>query len=241
MVKINKEEKFKHGQSNSEVVKVGDTVRRSIGAHSTNVHKLLNFLEENDFDYSPRFLGIDDQNREIISFIEGDLCSEVKINDQILVDSMKILKRFHDLLEGSEFASGQETLCHTDFAPWNLLVKDGRVVGMIDFDDISPGKRIDDLAYAVWTFLDLGGDLGLEAQLKRISLMIDTYQDEAISGLAEAIISQQEKILQKRIDMSMNSISIEVREFSKSRISEIESQIKWVKDYANEIDSIISS
>ena len=47
------------------VVRVGDSVRRPLGSWSSAVHALLRHFELVGFDGAPRFLGIDDQGREI--------------------------------------------------------------------------------------------------------------------------------------------------------------------------------
>ena len=60
------------GNVNSGVVRLGDTVRRELTAASPIVQKLLRHLEEEGFASSPRFLGIDEQNREILSYFEGE-------------------------------------------------------------------------------------------------------------------------------------------------------------------------
>ena len=53
------------------VVRIGDTVRRSQTPWSPSVHRLLRHLAAAGYPYSPRFLGIDEQQREVLSFIPG--------------------------------------------------------------------------------------------------------------------------------------------------------------------------
>jgi hypothetical protein len=55
------------------VVRVGDTVRRPRGRHSDAVAELLRHLERVGFDGVPRFLGTDDRDREVLSWIGGDI------------------------------------------------------------------------------------------------------------------------------------------------------------------------
>src|SRR5262249_50614643 len=59
------------GMSTPGVVRVGDTVRRPQNANSDYVHELLLHLERCGFDGAPRYLGVDDRGREILTFIEG--------------------------------------------------------------------------------------------------------------------------------------------------------------------------
>jgi hypothetical protein len=59
------------GAATSEVVRVGDTVRRTTGRSTPAVHALLRHLEAKGFDGVPRVLGFDERGREILTFIEG--------------------------------------------------------------------------------------------------------------------------------------------------------------------------
>jgi aminoglycoside phosphotransferase (APT) family kinase protein len=46
-------------------------------------------------------------------------------------------------------------ICHNDFATYNLVFDDGRVVGAIDWDFASPGPRLWDLAYLAYRIVPL--------------------------------------------------------------------------------------
>jgi hypothetical protein len=50
-------------------------------------------------------------------------------------------------------------------------------VGLIDWDNgVGPGRRLDDLAHAVWCFVDVGEHGGgIEDQGRRVRLMCDSY------------------------------------------------------------------
>ena len=55
------------GQSTETVLKIGTTVRRTKQYNHKFIHAILLHLEQQNYLYSPRFLGIDDQNRAILS------------------------------------------------------------------------------------------------------------------------------------------------------------------------------
>lgn len=53
------------------VVRVGGTVRRSVDRWSPATRALLAHLEQAGFAGAPRFEGVDDAGREVLSWIEG--------------------------------------------------------------------------------------------------------------------------------------------------------------------------
>ena len=53
------------------VVRVGDTVRRQTAPWTPAVHTLLCHLKAAGFPYAPRALGLDEQGREVLTYIEG--------------------------------------------------------------------------------------------------------------------------------------------------------------------------
>ncbi len=154
------------GNVNVDVVRVGDTVRRATSPHSASVHRLLLHLEAKGFAGSPRFLGLDGQGREVLSFVEGDagVSSGTWLSEDALVAAAALLKAYHDAVAEFEFGAEDrwafrypdrrrwEVVCHNDFAPYNLIFRAGAPAGIIDFDLAGPGPRLRDLAYlAYWT------------------------------------------------------------------------------------------
>ncbi|MCB9123822.1 MAG: hypothetical protein H6643_04800 [Caldilineaceae bacterium] len=86
------------GNINTGVVRVGDTVRRAMTPASPAVHRLLLHLAQKEYAGSPRFLGIDAQEREILSYIDGEtgiLDSNWQL-DEALVAAARLLRRYHD-------------------------------------------------------------------------------------------------------------------------------------------------
>jgi hypothetical protein len=53
------------------VVRVGETVRRPQSPNASFVHRLLEHLGLATFDAAPRFLGVDKEGREILTYIAG--------------------------------------------------------------------------------------------------------------------------------------------------------------------------
>ena len=145
------------------VVRLGDTVRRRSSASTPRVREVLLQLERAGFDAAPRWLGVDEQGREILSWIEGDTFAErgrmhpyigepaerVVFSDEQIGASMQLLRRYHDVFE-------DRVICHGDYGPWNLVWREGLPAAIIDFDNAYPGDPSDDVGYALRMFVSYG-------------------------------------------------------------------------------------
>lgn len=59
------------GNVSTGVMRIGSTVRRPAGPHTPAVRALLSYLHAAGFEGAPRPLGIDEDGREVLSFIPG--------------------------------------------------------------------------------------------------------------------------------------------------------------------------
>jgi hypothetical protein len=133
------------GMITSGVVRVGGTVRRPTGEHSSFVHDLLLHFEASGVDGVPRYLGLDEHGREILTFVAGDTTTEFKERDwslEQITAAARLLRRLHDATAGTAIAGGAEVVCHNDFTPMNVVFADGLPVGVFDFDQARPGERL---------------------------------------------------------------------------------------------------
>lgn len=158
----------------NRIVRKGDTVRRPVGYWSPSVHELLRCLEQQDFEGSPRLLGVDDAGREVLTFIAGEVPGNVypelepyMWSDESLAGVARLLRRFHDATAGSSLmaegtwqlrytdVSKHEVICHNDAALYNVVFQEGAPAALIDFDMAGPGPRIWDIAYTLYTSVPL--------------------------------------------------------------------------------------
>jgi Phosphotransferase enzyme family len=135
------------------VVRLGDTVRRPTGRWSPAVHALLGHFEQVGFDGAPRFLGIDEQGREIRSYVEGEAAlPPVPADDLVVVELGRLVRRMHDAQDGFShpgpwFADRTgPVVCFVDFFPPNVVFRHGLPVALIDWDLAAPGERAADVA-----------------------------------------------------------------------------------------------
>jgi len=198
------------GNSNQSVVKIGNTVRRTMGASSPTVHRLLKFLEKQGFNASPKVLGIDDQGREILSYIEGrcDITEDAWESDSILISAALLLKNLHEAMSdyarhpddswGYEYPdkNQHEIICHNDFGLYNVVIENDRCGGVIDFDLAGPGPKLRDVAYAVYWFVPISQSADdmkkyairdIENGSKRLKAFCNTYGVAADGKLLDMI------------------------------------------------------
>jgi aminoglycoside phosphotransferase (APT) family kinase protein len=143
------------GWSTRGVVRVGDTVRRPPEHASQLMRHVLVHLEEVGFDAAPRWRGLDEKGRDVLTFLEGETFSDtrqLRWSDGQLAAAGALLRRYHDAVAGTDLAGASEVVCHGDFGPWNLIWVDGDPRFVIDFDNAHPGPRLEDVGYAVWKF-----------------------------------------------------------------------------------------
>lgn len=152
-----KEAALKGGRSTPGVVRVGETVRRPMKENSAFAHGLLRHLELKGFDGAPRFLGLDEKGREIVSFVPGAVSPQVGgySKDQCLA-AARLLRRLHDATIACDLKGEAEVICHGDPGPGNFVFRDDIPFALIDFDAAHPGKREEDVGYAAWMWLHIG-------------------------------------------------------------------------------------
>ena len=185
------------GRVTQGVVRVGNTVRRPPTPNSEFVHHLLRHLTGRSFGGTPTSLGTDEHGRDVFSFMEGDVPTDLAFHsDQTLSRAACMIRVFHDLaadLVATSAATvvGIETVCHNDLSPCNFVFKDDVPVAIIDFDAAAPGSRDNDLGYAVWLWLDLGSsDIAAREQARRLALFLDAYGDRNPGSVVEAALAR---------------------------------------------------
>ncbi|PFG21188.1 phosphotransferase [Serinibacter salmoneus] len=177
------------------VTRVGNTVRRPLHLWTPAVHALLNQLPRAGFDGAPAVHGVDEKGREVLDFVPGTvgnypLTEEVR-SEAALLSAGRLLRAYHDasacgvaqLPEGWQLPALEpvEVICHSDFAPYNCVFRDGIAVAIIDFDLARPGPRAWDLAYALYRFAPLtrpgntDGFGDIAAQADRARQFLDAY------------------------------------------------------------------
>ena len=194
------------GNSNAPV-RFGDRVHRTAGPWTPTVHAYLAHLRAHGVDVVPEPFGFDEQGREVLEFLPGTVPAyplpDVVWSDAFLEDAARLLRRLHDVSAGfpREGAVWQqpsrdpdEVVSINDFAPYNLVVRNGRIAGVIDLDQASPGPRVRDVAHLAYRLVPLtapdngdGRTSTTRERSRRLRLLADAYGDVAPAAVLVAV------------------------------------------------------
>ena len=187
------------------VVRIGQTVRRPVRPFTSTMHEYLRHVRSRGVDFVPEPMGYDEQGREILSFIDGEVpvepLPEWATSDRVLVALARLIRRLHDAAEDWEPPSAAvwgrvpgvpsvpvpplfdvpELVSHQDYCPGNVVFRDASPVALIDFDLARPTTRVADCVNALhwWAPLvhprDRAPALRDADVAKRVRLFADGY------------------------------------------------------------------
>jgi hypothetical protein len=184
------------------VIRIGDTARRTPPASADFVERLLRHFESHDWTGAPRYVGIDEQGRQILQYLEGRVPWQAHQQAEfetppILAAVATLVRQFHDMTAGTPLADGQEVVCHNDLSPKNTVYRDGtdgpRPVAFIDWDLAAPGRRIADLAQVCWQYVGLGPSQDPHRAARLFRVIADAYRLADRTELIPTIMWWQER------------------------------------------------
>jgi len=156
---------------------IGGTVRRPATAATPIIAELLPYLEECGFGASPRFLGVDVQGWETLSWVPGVVVADEAVwslDLDALTHLGAVLRRLHDrtahwrpqrtslTTRGSSHAD--IVVIHGDVAPRNTVWRAGCIEALIDWEYVCLAPRWWEVAHAVWQFAPYWADEDLVAR-----------------------------------------------------------------------------
>jgi aminoglycoside phosphotransferase (APT) family kinase protein len=160
------------------IVRLGDTVRRPVRPFTRTVQAYLAHLQRAGFTAAPVPLGVDEQGREVLSFIRGDVPRKplppYTAGDEVLVALARLIRSLHEASDGwippadavwggipgaaespPPGEENPELVSHRDYCPGNVVFRDGLPAALIDFDLARPTTRLYDIANALWWWAPL--------------------------------------------------------------------------------------
>ena len=199
------------------VLRIGDVVRHPRQPWSASVHALLGYLEAAGFTEAPR-PGPVAEDHDDVAYIEGvsgdDACLLVA-SDEAVAAVAQLLRRYHDVVAQWRPAvapvwfdgqtgtgdGGEHLVCHGDVGPWNLVWRDGALVGLIDWEYATVGTRRTDIAYALHYLVPFrdrsywAGVLGMATKPRRrhrMAVFAEAYGIAVDDQLVDDVLASQQ-------------------------------------------------
>jgi Phosphotransferase enzyme family len=162
------------------VARDGPHVLRPSSPHSGSIHAFLRAVRQAGFEGASAPVGIDEDGRERLVFIDGDVpvppYPDWSQSDTALASIARLLRGLHDAARGFDSQgltwsdaladpAGGTLVCHNDVELSNVVFRDGIAVALLDFEFAAPGRPVYDLA-----------------QLARLCVPIDDNVDQARVG-----------------------------------------------------------
>lgn len=179
------------------VVRQGEFVLRPSNPHSGAIHAFLRDLRSTGFSGTSMPVEIQPDGRERLLFIEGDVpvppFPSWAQTDDALASIAVLFRSFHDassqvplrsLSWSDELAdpAGGSMVRHNDLCLENVVFRDGRAIGLLDFDFAAPERPIFDFAAFARMCVPIDDDLsaarlGFEEPNRpnRLRLVADAY------------------------------------------------------------------
>ncbi|MGP3936999.1 aminoglycoside phosphotransferase family protein [Nonomuraea sp. KM88] len=190
------EEPLPGGNNALQVVRAGETVRRTRDAGSAFAARVLTYLESVGYPHAPRYLGIDDHGRDILSFIPGTTTDHpTQRAHGAYAAGGRMLRELHEVTAGHALAADRECVIHGDPGPFNAIFRQGLPVVFIDWSSCRPGDRLDDLGYMAWTWcIQSQGRVLIAEQARHLRELRDGYGTVEPAHLLEAMVRRQTHI-----------------------------------------------
>jgi hypothetical protein len=160
-----------------QVVRVGPHVLRPASPHAASIHAYLRSVRAAGFAGAPLPVGIDDDGRERLEFIDGDVpmapYPDWSQSDAALTSVASLLRGLHDAARGFDpralswderlaDPAGGTLVCHNDVEPSNVVFRDGLAVALVDFEFAAPGRPVYDLAQLARLWVPIDHDVDQE-------------------------------------------------------------------------------
>jgi hypothetical protein len=182
------------GRLTAGVVRIGETVRRPTSAFTRT---LLLHLADTGFDGVPTYLGRDELDRDILTFLPGEVPPKWRaLTDDQVAAAAALLRGFHEASRALAVRlGGGPVICHNDPGPNNTVFRQGRPIAFIDFDFAAVGDPLEDVAYMAWSWCISSKPARGEAagQAHQVRVLADAY------GLSAAQRSRLVDAVQERL------------------------------------------
>ena len=246
-------------------VRVGDTVRRTAGPWTSTIHAFLEHLRSVGFPYAPRPMGVDAAGREVLEYVEGDTVADAYPwpdwvwSESLLAQVGSAVGALHRAAQTFplpssprwQYAEGSpapdEIVGHFDLAPYNVVVRNGRLCAFIDWDLARPLRPRSELAFVAWEWVPLwhpesARGLGWRTPPdieRRLGLLFDSYGEVDRAGFVDEVISSVDLRASEITRHAEEGVPGYVRLVAEGQVRNIERTGVYLRSHHDELQRLV--
>jgi aminoglycoside phosphotransferase (APT) family kinase protein len=238
-------------------VRVEDgVVTRPAAAWSETVHSFLRHLRSQGLTCVPEPLEVVDGVERLVA-IGGDSGADGWVHQHSeagLRSAVALLRKVHDASVGwqpprgaafcaAEVATdGEAVWCHGDVGPWNMVWQGDEAVGLIDWDFLHRGPRLDDVAYALRWFTPARDDRSalewhhfptVPDRARRVRVFLDSYGDLPPFDVAETIAARMETTMALELSLAEAGVEPQRTWVAEGSQEWAAAEARWVREHAH--------
>jgi hypothetical protein len=239
-------------------VEVGpDVVRRPASPATETVHSLLRHLRAKGLDWVPEPIGVEGGVEEL-RFIPGHSGGDSWFHqhtDHGLESAARLLRVVHDAgadwtwpddaVWGAPPVPGDDQVfCHGDPGPWNFIWDRNEAIGLIDWDYLHPGPRLDDVSYALRWFAPLRPDRdaiewhhfpAVPARRDRVGTFVDAYGQLPPFDVVDVVTERIRAVISLRRQLAEQGIEPQRTWVTDGADDRDEEEIRWIVSHGDEL------
>lgn len=222
---------------------------------SATVHDFLRYLRTQGLTCVPEPIAVEGGVERLMA-IEGDSGGDGwahQHSDAGLRSAARLLRAVHDASTGwkpptdAAFCApdvqseAERVWCHGDVGPWNMVWRDEEAIGLLDWDFLHRGPRLDDVAYALRWFGPARDDEmaltwhhfpAVPDRAARVHAFLDAYGALPTFDIAETIAARMEITMALELSLAKQGVEPQrtwVSEGSQEREAQ---EVSWVRQNA---------
>jgi Phosphotransferase enzyme family len=231
-------------------------VTRPASAWSPTVHSFLRYLRGQGLTCVPQPIEVEGGVERLVA-IEGESGADGWAHQHFeagLRSAARLLRTLHDASAGwdpppdavfcaPDVESGAEKVwCHGDFGPWNMVWQGDDAVGLIDWDFLHRGPRLDDVAYALRWFTPARDDEmaltwhhfpTVPDRAARVRVFLQTYGGLPSFDVAESIATRMEATMAMELSLAQAGVEPQRTWVAEGSQEWAAGEARWVREHAH--------
>jgi len=231
----------------------GGLVTRPAGTAAATVQSFLRFLRSQGIDSVAEPIALDG-DVETLRYLPGASGGDAwqhQHTDAGLASAARLLRRLHDASQAwtppydavwgsAPIPADDLVYCHGDPGPWNFVWEDNTAIGLIDWDYLHPGPRLDDVAYALHWFAPMRCDEYATSwhhfpevpdRRHRIAVFLEAYGDLPDFEVVDAVIARMEAVSELVRELAAKGQEPQRTWVLDGALERDREEIEWVREH----------